>query len=197
MWRANRLVDLLAKAAASQARVAHKIIAGLQHFSKLTRHRLMLLGSVTYAANNHAVQGSTQVLRDNDGMKARRRTGDVGLRSKGTANLPAQLQQPSVVPALNFQVPARMPRSPRSCSLPPHRRPLRPRTQSSGACDDEESLRRRLREMQAQHDEMQDETRVARWCASIRLTPGPDDARTRLLELATRVRARARAATDC
>ena len=70
-WRANRLVDALAKAAAANCSAPGACAAWLADASRAVRHHAMLVGRVTHAANNHEVaivgpDGSTftKVVRD-------------------------------------------------------------------------------------------------------------------------------------
>jgi hypothetical protein len=70
-WRANRLVDALAKSAAETMRAPRALRCLLESGRAAVRHRAALLAVVTHAANNHQVQvqrldGSwtTRTLRD-------------------------------------------------------------------------------------------------------------------------------------
>ena len=76
-WRANRLVDLLAKSAARPLRVHCKVRKLIQTASHALEYSLAKLGVVTHAANNFETtvvlpdgHRSTQTLRDSAGMKA-------------------------------------------------------------------------------------------------------------------------------
>ena len=81
-WRANRLVDLLAKSAARPLRIHKKTRDLLRDASEALEFSLGMLGAVTFAANNHRVciQASdgtarTVTLRDSAGAKVLRRSG--------------------------------------------------------------------------------------------------------------------------
>ena len=68
MWRANRLADALAKAAANQQRLPAAALGQLKAASDLHRHVAAVLGMVTYAANHfHAEDG--EVRRDSAGQR--------------------------------------------------------------------------------------------------------------------------------
>ena len=53
MWRANRLVDILAKLAAARCRLLPWALSGVQDAGKLFAHHAARLGTVTYNANNY------------------------------------------------------------------------------------------------------------------------------------------------
>ena len=55
MWRANRLVDVLAKAAAAKHRLPASSIQHIQLASRLYTHQAARLGKATYDANNYRV----------------------------------------------------------------------------------------------------------------------------------------------
>jgi hypothetical protein len=81
-WRANRLVDLLAKSAARPHRIHAKTRVTLQDAFDTLEFSLGMLGAVTFAANNHKTSihmpdGTTNAatLRDSAGAKALRYTG--------------------------------------------------------------------------------------------------------------------------
>ena len=70
-WRANRLVDALAKQAAAKHQLPAAIVRRLDSATCATKHAAMLLGQVTHAANNHRVEvvdsngiASTKLMRD-------------------------------------------------------------------------------------------------------------------------------------
>ena len=76
-WRANRLVDLLAKSAARPLRVHSKVRKLIQTASHALEYSLAKLGVVTHAANNFETtvvlpdgHRSNLTLRDSAGMKA-------------------------------------------------------------------------------------------------------------------------------
>ena len=59
-WRANRLADGLAKAAANRNAAPSTLTQLIASAEVLVRHSAALLGSVTYAANNHPAQRTTE-----------------------------------------------------------------------------------------------------------------------------------------
>jgi len=72
-WRANRLVDLLAKAAAGRHRVPKSTMKLLADAAATVSYAAALLGVVTHAANNYAetswrADGSAVVVRHRDAM---------------------------------------------------------------------------------------------------------------------------------
>ena len=76
-WRANRLVDFLAKSAASPLRVPKWFCNALQDANDLCRHNAAKLGQVTHAANNFKKEvttdgGGTQEVIVRDSVEHRR-----------------------------------------------------------------------------------------------------------------------------
>ena len=71
-WRANRLADLLAKAAASKHRLPARVFTLLKQADILHRHQAALLGAVTYQANHHTQADGDTPRRDSAGQKPRR-----------------------------------------------------------------------------------------------------------------------------
>jgi hypothetical protein len=76
-WRANRLVDALAKASAAEVRSLEPARLLIASASEAVKHAAMLLGRVTHAANNHIVtvtaeDGSTSTRRLRDAVEAPR-----------------------------------------------------------------------------------------------------------------------------
>ena len=78
MWRANRLVDFLAKSAAAGQRLPPQITRDLISMRLLARYSLAKLGAVTREANHHAMivdngDGTvkTRIKRDSEGLKQR------------------------------------------------------------------------------------------------------------------------------
>jgi len=74
-WRANRLVDVLAKSAAEMVRANKPTRNLLQSARVACLHAACTLGSVTFAANNHKVEevdekGNTRTLTKRDSMDA-------------------------------------------------------------------------------------------------------------------------------
>ena len=78
MWRANRLVDILAKMAAGHERIPTFITSQVGAAAKLVQHSAGLLGEVTYVANHCArtevVEGGatvTRIMRDSTAERPR------------------------------------------------------------------------------------------------------------------------------
>ena len=93
-WRANRLADALAKAAADGGGHAKAAQAAVGTAEALVRHEAAVLGAVTFAANHHwaeAVDGSgryqARLLRDSTGAKRPRAL--AGARAEAAAVVPA------------------------------------------------------------------------------------------------------------
>ena len=55
MWRANRLVDALAKAAAAEHRLPVWVTGWVRNAATLVRHTAATLGAITHAANNYTL----------------------------------------------------------------------------------------------------------------------------------------------
>jgi len=70
-WRANRLADALAKAAAARFRIPHQIQNTVKTAFRAYEHAAMVAGIVTHAANNHYTSVTTP-----DGAYAHRRQRD-------------------------------------------------------------------------------------------------------------------------
>ena len=77
-WRANRLVDAVAKSAASSTRLPASVFKWVKAAEQLHQHQAATLGMVTYAANHHEqpsvdAQGraTVRVLRDSAGQRQR------------------------------------------------------------------------------------------------------------------------------
>ena len=196
LWRANRLVDLLAKHAAMPHRVPRKITNGLRDFAKLARHRLLQLGVVTLAANNHVVNvigtagvSQTRTMRDSEGCKPQK----PARRAAGRA---VDARHDSLDGrAFESRIVCDPPAQPRPCSEPPRgcraaARPSAPLPQAAFA-----AKRRREQSLLGRNFEgVEDEARVARWMANLHLAPSAGDARSRMEALRQRVRAREREA---
>ena len=58
-WRANRLVDLLAKRAAAAHRLPHEALALVSAATDAVRHSAALLGLITHGANNFRCQADS------------------------------------------------------------------------------------------------------------------------------------------
>ena len=98
-WRANRLVDILAKTAAAQLQVPSSVAAMLRSADAAAAHAACFLGVVTHAANNHKTvqltEGGNSVtvtLRDSSD-RPKGGSGRTGTDSR--AKPPRQLPAPS------------------------------------------------------------------------------------------------------
>ena len=170
-WRANRLVDLLAKAAASQSRLPQHVLKWMRTADTLHVHMAATLGVVTHAATHfeHTAIGPggrqvTHVSRDSAGQRPRRpRT--------WRRFPPQQAQQP---PTSSSSTAAG---SVRPVAL------LAPREK-----------RRRLSEAHQSHERVQAAKRVAAHLAAIELQPSSaPSAADRMAALRARVQAKAQA----
>jgi hypothetical protein len=95
-WRANRLADILAKAAAEHGAVPKATARFLQDAEALVRYKAAMLGCVTFAANNHTettldADGKTLVILKRDATQphARNRVHN----SKGSRKTGSKKQQ--------------------------------------------------------------------------------------------------------
>ena len=164
MWRANRLADHVAKAAAKQQRVDPSMLQRLAGMRDMQLHVASLLGTVTYMANHCPTllaDGSTQLRRDSDGHRPAR-----GQR------------QPAPAPAADNR-PAAAERA-----APP----------ATGSSSSTRKARRRSQALQQQCQQgAQEAAAVARRLAQLQQLPpgGQPSAAERLQALAERVRARA------
>ena len=100
-WRANRLVDAAAKAAASENRVPERTRLILRQALAAAEHGAALAGATTLAANRHRAEVTTSqgyhttvVMRDSTGSKVRR------TRTGARAGEAPSLQSPSLLPNL-------------------------------------------------------------------------------------------------
>ena len=100
-WRANRLVDALAKQAAEQVRAQKATRNLLQSARAACQHAACTLGRVTFAANNHRVeelgedgQMHTATKRDSQDAPARRQGQRDGAKPVAKAE-PAQKKRPA------------------------------------------------------------------------------------------------------
>ena len=95
MWRANRLVDALAKLAARKHRLPAIVKQKLDDASTLLRYQAALLGVVTHAANNHRVEqvredGTTVTIVQRDSTADRQQPRSFKVRPpKPTLDVPA------------------------------------------------------------------------------------------------------------
>ena len=167
-WRANRLVDALAKSAAAATRLPQSVFSWIQQAEALQRHQAAVLGLVTHAANHFERQvlqadGSmrTQILRDSAGQRPR--------QPRTWKRYPPRQDQQTLVDT---------PSSASNSTAVPRGRA--PREQ-----------RKHLSDAHQQQERVQDARRVATYLASTQLTPcrGPTGAE-RLDALRARVRAR-------
>ena len=172
-WRANRLVDLLAKSAAAQHRLPASVFQWLRGAEQLQRHQAAVLGLVTHAATHFEIQSV-----DADGNVCRgtiRDSWGERPRNQRTWRRYAPRQDRQRLSAPSTSSPATSSTIPwRPCLLAPREK------------------RRRLGELQALRDEVRDARQVADHLAATCLQPssGPS-ADERLAALRERIRARA------
>jgi chemotaxis protein histidine kinase CheA len=93
-WRANRLADALAKAAAAQRKLPKTIEVLLDSAVEAVKHAASQLALVTHAANNHVVEGL-----DADGKVVRRTHRDATQAPRTYKKKAAPAQPPSPKPA--------------------------------------------------------------------------------------------------
>ena len=163
MWRANRLVDLLAKAAAAPHRLPESARVRLQSARSLYLHHTARLGMATYAANNYHTTVSDdagvavhRVLRDSTAARP------WASRQRRRSQAPTPPAQPVATPGS------------RAHSTPGRRRPA-PGTAAQLWAD------------------VEAEVSLARWIANLVLRPGcGPTAAERLAAVRERVAARQR-----
>ena len=193
MWRANRLVDLLAKSAAAAQRVPTYAMDGLLSMRTLARYSLAKLGVITRVANHHGVtvyrdDGKTATVfkRDSEGMKQQRQPRAESRRAAKEA-APPPLRPVRLHAELQC-----------ASQLRGSAQPGRPRRKRAAQpCSSEQALKRRRREAEHLHSNVQcvqGEASLASWMSSLRLVPHEGaDAASRLRALRARARARAEA----
>jgi len=131
-WRANRLVDALAKISAGEVSAMDSVRKLLDSAAAAAKHAAMLLGRVTHAANNHLVEvvgedGCTSMRKVRDAIDAPR-TSRQPRPAPGTPAKPAQ----SATPAIAARAIRALPRSRgASRSMPPLGRAARQRAADS------------------------------------------------------------------
>ena len=182
MWRANRLVDVLAKAAATPHRLPAWVTEAVLAAGRLVQHHAARLGTVTWAANNHEVLsvsagGDTvrTIVRDSTAVRPMRKA----RRAAAAKALPVtETSQELVLPAAHGNGAERRPR-------PAHRSAY-----TAQACA---RYRKRAASMATAslRQQQEEEGQVAGWLANLELRPrvGPDAA-VRLELLKKRVRDR-------
>jgi len=120
-WRANRLVDALAKQAAATRQAPAPVIEMLMSAKAAVKHAAALLGEVTFAVNNHSItvtnpdgSQSTRVIRDSmpKARGAAKPAASYTERAAPSANQTQSCSSPDVVPSLAME--PLMPRAPLS-----------------------------------------------------------------------------------
>ena len=177
MWRANRLVDLLAKSAALQSRLPKKVTQFVARSAKLVEHQAARLGTATHLANNHKITvtldgGATEIrtVRDSTAI----RTSWSSKQSRRVLGAAAcnisSVVGPKPIWGTQGSLPLAWPSTVARCSKgATFRKPWRKRTiltapgraRHHAAVVQLEQLKERL----------VDEKRVAGWLASRKLTP--------------------------
>jgi hypothetical protein len=194
MWRANRLVDVLAKKAAGNERLPKWVVCKAANAAKLVQHHAARLGYVTHEANNHKVQVAcsstgelvTTVARDSLGMRPiqqRRRYRRPECQAKDVQQHTLESARPCGVAASC---------APEAASAPYHCKHRRPHAAARHA----DAYRSRKRAASVHianlHEEAADEERVARWIEGLQLKPARDtlSSQDRFESLRERVRKR-------
>ena len=194
MWRANRLADILAKAAAGQNRLPAWVTGLVASAGTWVKHQASKLGAVTHAANNfettEVIDGGAvvrKVLRDSTAERPQYRARKRAKQIVTTAPLAVSMPRPACGESAlerDFEASA-------SAQARPHRRSGMPRI--SRAADVSAIVRHRKRQALSTAEtlkaEAADETRVAKWIASRALVPmqGPS-ASERMSALRARIR---------
>ena len=144
-WRANRLVDALAKAAASSLAAPRKVAAFLRSADAAAAHAACLLGIVTHAANNH--QSVAEVDGGGDATTIKRDSTDRPRTLPPSSSMRAE----SCPPAVAVEVPAATPASSPLKEVAPWRAPT-PQVQANRLAKSasERALVRRVEEIGAQ-----------------------------------------------
>ena len=201
MWRANRLVDALAKLAAQPARLPTACSKFVASAAKLVESSLLTLGAVTLAANHHKSESldgqgilSTTFLRDSTADRPNRpKTPAKKKKKKRASSLPAappttKLYRPLTLPSEEAQVQTASLRRSQPCRDAPQPTPHQ-RWQASRASSSKALGRDRA--------ELGDEANVARWLGklSLRKRETSRDAPSRMAQLEARVKQRLRCTT--
>ena len=158
MWRANRLVDLAAKAAAEPNRVPRDFTAKIKATGQLVQHSTARLGVATYGANNYVTEltddsGSVKkvVLRDSTAPpKARPRPKAPAAAVASDTTLGARAVALLATPAEASRSRKRSRAATATCSQPHKRSKL---------------------STVARQEALQDEARTANWLRTRELTP--------------------------
>jgi len=171
-WRANRLVDALAKNAAKEVQAPRQLLALMASADAATLHAAALLGCVTYAANNHKVSevgpdGSMiiRAMRDAEARPASKKR----KAAVAPVDLPARPAPPCSCEGI-------LPWTPRSCPRPARKRRLT------------------ARQLERRSSVAAFERRVAEIGASLSTAQVAETAQQRLEQLHRRVKARLAAA---
>ena len=197
MWRANRLVDVLAKNAASKDRLPKWVVCKAANAAKLVQHHAARIGYVTHAANNHTVQVScsttgsmkTIVVRDSSGARPaqKRRLRAQCLIPSGAAEDPQQQTFLSPQPSRTAA-----PGSPEGAQGMRCCKQRRPQAAATPADAGRQRKRAAIVHAECLREEVADEERVARWLERLQLKPSSDtlSAHERFEKLRDRVRQR-------
>ena len=196
MWRANRLVDVLAKAAAAKYRLPAPAVKHVKDASKLYLHHMARLGKATYDANHFRVvdtncNGSeaSRIVRDSTAARpSKRNSGRAPVAGHDAVEASGLSASGAAVFSNGGQIASR-PRRPRgNCrctSAPPTAQAARSRKLA---------IQTTIHQLKADADE---EVAVSRWVAALDLRPRLGaTAEERLDALRARVRERARKAEE-
>jgi len=197
MWRANRLADLLAKAAAGKNRLPAWVTSLVASAGKLVKHQAAKLGAVTHAANNYetteVVDGGAlvkRILRDSTAERPQ-----LAFRKKKKLAATAA-PKPSALPSpdARAEVDSDLELLAHERSSPRRRSGRRGAASSADAASAARQRKRRaLSSVEELKAEAADEARVASWIASRSFTqrPGPT-ASERMSALRARIRTKQR-----
>ena len=157
MWRANRLVDALAKIAAAGDRAPAWAIQCLEDSGELVRHSAAKLGTVTYRANHHEISevidgGAIVTRRIRDSTAEQRQP---FRRAKTVSGSTQQLEMPAPAPVRSLVC-----MTPRSCRGAKHGSRHRKAVSITIA-----KKKSKLRE------DLVEQEQVARWIATRDLAP--------------------------
>ena len=196
MWRANRLVDLLAKRAAAPDRVCASVMRGLDECKQYVRYCLAKLGVVTFAANHCrkvvlADDGSstTVLARDSEAARPPRKPCP---RQRGGASAYGRLAiSPPPPPGTGGGLPLERIVAPASQSEWSNTMRVHSANARRPAAEMQAAKRRRHQRWLKRHREAaEDETRTAKWLRTRQPTCLPSTASARLEALQKRVRER-------
>jgi hypothetical protein len=181
-WRANRLVDVLAKQAAATREAPRAVSLLLKSAQAAVRHASALLGRVTVAANHHEVSTTQEDGTEKIVVKRDAQQPDAATRArrsrKRAAPKPADAPKAAAAPTAAAAAPAGATDDVAALFKPP-----RPITATAKAA-------RWLRRRRHQDDRAATDRRVQEIGAAAVVTPGLPTGAEKIAEVKRRVRAR-------